>query len=442
MPEGDAGHARGSRPAAAPRAAPALVVLVLVAAGAAYRLRPRRPLFGLGQPVAGHRAGRRCRRPPGSTLPAARPAAAGGAARPTAGASTRRRGTPGAGAAARATRRLGPHVVGRRRASCRAARVVYRHGARPVTPASTMKLLTTTAALEALGPDHRFTTHGRARRRPRGGSCWSAAATRCSAAAARRRTATYPARADLDDPGPRDRRGAAAAGRAPGPARLRRLAVHRPGGQPALASRDYVPDDVVSPITALWVDEGRDAPGCDGRAADPALPRRGRSPTALRRRGITVVGAPGAATAPAGADASSPRSRAPPLAQIVEHILEVSDNEGAEVLARQVGARRAAGRRRSPAAPRGVRAVLARARRRRQPATGSTTAAGCPAHDRLDPGDPAGGARRRPPPDAPGAAQRASTGLPVAGFTGSLAYRFAGRPAARPRHWSGPRPAR
>ncbi len=36
--------------------------------------------------------------------------------------------------------------------------MVYRHGARRVTPASTLKMLTATAALEALGPDHRFTT--------------------------------------------------------------------------------------------------------------------------------------------------------------------------------------------------------------------------------------------------------------------------------------------
>ena len=48
-----------------------------------------------------------------------------------------------------------------------------------------------------------------------------------------------------------------------------------------------------------------------------------------------MAGTPRAATAAADAqDIASVQSA--PLAQVVQHVLEVSDNEGAEVLARQV----------------------------------------------------------------------------------------------------------
>ena len=98
----------------------------------------------------------------------------------------------------------------------------------------------------------------------------------------------------------------------------------------------YVPDGVVAPIRALWVDEGRPADGT-GRVADPSLTAAtyfAAGPARGRRPGQSGTGAaPGARTA----RRPSPRSQSAPLPQIVERVLQVSDNEAAEVLGHQVG---------------------------------------------------------------------------------------------------------
>ena len=105
---------------------------------------------------------------------------------------------------------------------------------------------------------------------------------------------------------------------------------------------DYVPDDIVSPIAALWVDEGIAADRSE-RVADPAADAAAAFAAALAEQGVKVQGAvtaaPGARRRAELAAVSSP-----PLSQIAEHVIEVSDNEGAEVLAHHVGL--AVGRRR------------------------------------------------------------------------------------------------
>ncbi len=95
----------------------------------------------------------------------------------------------------------------------------------------------------------------------------------------------------------------------------------------------YVPDDV-SPITALWVDEGRTA---GVRTPDPAGAAADAFAAALRKQGIRVVGDVTERSAPteAAGGATMASVRGAPLAQVVQHVLEVSDNEAAEVLARQ-----------------------------------------------------------------------------------------------------------
>ncbi len=98
----------------------------------------------------------------------------------------------------------------------------------------------------------------------------------------------------------------------------------------------YVPDDVVSPISPLWVDEGRERTGLADRSADPAAAAAQVFADALRRRGITVVGKPSAGPADRRTRRTSPRCRAPRSRRSSSTSLEVSDNEGAEVLARQV----------------------------------------------------------------------------------------------------------
>jgi D-alanyl-D-alanine carboxypeptidase/D-alanyl-D-alanine-endopeptidase (penicillin-binding protein 4) len=98
---------------------------------------------------------------------------------------------------------------------------------------------------------------------------------------------------------------------------------------------DYIPDDIVSPITSLWVDEGRDPFGY-GRVADPSFTAAAVFAQALGDAGIRVVDTPGPTVADGGAEEVATVSSSP-LAQIVQRILEVSDNEASEVLLRHIG---------------------------------------------------------------------------------------------------------
>ena len=98
---------------------------------------------------------------------------------------------------------------------------------------------------------------------------------------------------------------------------------------------DYIPDDVVSPITALWVDEGREYPGALTRSDDPSRAAALRFADALGAAGVKVAGAPRPGSAPGRDPIASVDSA--PLVEIVEHVLETSDNEAAEVLLRHVG---------------------------------------------------------------------------------------------------------
>jgi D-alanyl-D-alanine carboxypeptidase/D-alanyl-D-alanine-endopeptidase (penicillin-binding protein 4) len=96
----------------------------------------------------------------------------------------------------------------------------------------------------------------------------------------------------------------------------------------------YVRRGVVSPITALWVDEGR-AAGSAGRSSDPVLASGLAFAAGLRRHGIAVPGPLRQMSAPRSAKPLA-TVRSAPLDQIAEHVLSLSDNEAAEVLLRQV----------------------------------------------------------------------------------------------------------
>ncbi|KRF37196.1 D-alanyl-D-alanine carboxypeptidase/D-alanyl-D-alanine endopeptidase [Nocardioides sp. Soil805] len=294
----------------------------------------------------------------------------------------------------------------------------WTYGEGAVIPASTTKLLTSTAALETLGPDARFETRVVTGATPRdlvlvgGGDPYLASRPLTPEEV----ETTYPERADVVTLA-RD----VAATLAPG----QRVRVQYddglftgPSNNPRWRA-DYVPDDIVSPITALWVDRGASPTGY-GYSDDPSATAAGTFVAALRGAGVKVAGSPTRTTAPAGATEVAAVSSAP-VADIVEHVLEVSDNEGAEVLARHVGIAVSG----LGSFEGGSAAVLdtlrglgidtgsdvihdgsGLSRLNRVSATTLLqvlqTAAG-PAHPDLRP---------------------VLTGLPVAGFTGSLAYRF------------------
>lgn len=257
-----------------------------------------------------------------AAVPRPEPVADQAEARPLLRAAVRRTLT-----AALADRDLGPSVHAEV-AALGVGRPAYSTGSGTFTPASTLKLATTAAALAVLGPDHRFETTVVAR----GRSLTLVGGGDPMLARVPPGTDDWPRVADVRTLA----RQTAAALHGRKPVRLSYDAslFSGPSASPYWRA-DYIPDDIVSPIGALWVDEGIAADRSE-RVADPAADAAAAFATALAEEGVRVRGAVTAAKAPGGARTLAAAS-SPPLAQIAEHVIEVSDNEGAEVLAHHVG---------------------------------------------------------------------------------------------------------
>lgn len=221
----------------------------------------------------------------------------------------------------------------------------------PMTPASTLKLLTSAAALEALGPGHRFHTHvvsgtdadeivllgggdpmlATADPLPAGSTSLAELAERTAAVLTEGGTTTV--RLGFDE------------SLFSGPA-------VNPDWRPT-----YVPNGVVAPVSALAVDGGREEPGLARRAADPGQATAVAFADLLEVHGITVDGSPYRTDAATGLVPLA-TVESVPLADIVEHLIASSDNDVAEVVFRQVAiARGSPGR--SEAASAAVSDVLA-----------------------------------------------------------------------------------
>jgi len=299
---------------------------------------------------------------------------------------------------------LGPHVLAT--VAGLDGTLLYSRGTGEAVPASTLKLLTATAALETLGPDHTF-------------------ATTVVAAGPRRVVLVGGGDPLLSVPDlrrlARDTASALAATGVAGKVRLGydvslftgpEVSPHWP--------ETYIPEAVVSPITPLWVDEGRPESG-SGRVADPAATAAAAFAAALGKAGVAVAGAPREMTAPADATQLAGLD-SDPLSEIVEHTLETSDNEAAEVLARQVGLT-VDGDASFAGGARAVRTVLEGLG---VPMQGAATydGSGLSRDDRLDPDTLTAVLELAADPDQ-GDLRAVLTGLPVAGFSGSLVVRFA-----------------
>jgi serine-type D-Ala-D-Ala carboxypeptidase/endopeptidase (penicillin-binding protein 4) len=294
----------------------------------------------------------------------------------------------------------------------------WTYGEGQVIPASTTKLLTGTAALEALGPEARFDTRVVTGATARdvvlvgGGDPYLASRPLTPEEA----ESTYPERADVVTLA---RRTAAALGpRARVRVQYDASLFTGPADNPRWRA-DYVPDDIVSPITALWVDRGASPTGY-GYADDPSAVAAEAFTAALRDAGVRVQGAPTPATAPPDATDVAAVSSAP-VADVVEHLLEVSDNEAAEVMARHVGLAVS-----GLGSFEGGSAAVLQTLQGLGIDTGADVVLDGSGLSRLNRVSPATLVQVLQTAAAPAHPELRSvlTGLPVAGFTGSLAYRF------------------
>ncbi|WP_431959298.1 D-alanyl-D-alanine carboxypeptidase/D-alanyl-D-alanine endopeptidase [Actinacidiphila sp. bgisy160] len=287
----------------------------------------------------------------------------------------------------------------------------------PAVPASTTKVATAVASLSLLGADHRLTTSvvaaGKdrvvlvgggdptltARAKPGGG--WTAASLRT--------LASDTARA-LRAKGVRSVQLTYDTSLFTGPA------VHPIGH-----------NDNIAPVTALMADEGRsDGKSFKGPVArqwDPAASAASVFADLLRGRGIKVVGAVKSGKAPARTRAADllAEVRSAPLADLVERMLTNSDNDIAEALARHTAL--AADRPGSFSG--GARAIGSALRELGLPLKGARFAdgSGLSRADHLTAEQLAGMLALAADPDHP-ELRPVLTGLPVAGFTGSLRERF------------------
>ncbi|MFJ4524447.1 D-alanyl-D-alanine carboxypeptidase/D-alanyl-D-alanine-endopeptidase [Streptomyces sp. NPDC088810] len=279
-----------------------------------------------------------------------------------------------------------------------------------LTPASTTKIATAVAALSALGPDHRLTT----------------------------RTALEPDTRELVLVGGGDPT-LTAHTRADGWASLRALAADtaealgRRGIHKITLSYDTTlftgpalhpigVNDNLAPVSALTADEGRTDGSASGpvtRVGDPAADATARFAGFLKDAGITTT-SPGPSKASTRAENLATVS-SPPLSALVERMLTNSDNDIAEALARHTAL--AGGQ---PASfDGGAEAIATQLRKLGLPMAGAAfhDGSGLDRDDRLTADLLTALLVKAGDPHRPGL-RPVLTGLPVAGFTGTLSTRY------------------
>jgi D-alanyl-D-alanine carboxypeptidase/D-alanyl-D-alanine-endopeptidase (penicillin-binding protein 4) len=310
--------------------------------------------------------------------------------------------------------------------------VVYsKDAARAVVPASSVKILTTAAALAALGPDTTLPTRAVAGVHAGevvlvgGGDVLLAPGAGDPDA-----TTGHAGLADLAD-------ATVAALRASGTAavtvRLDDTLFHGPATNPA-----WSPDDVrgghVAPVMAVEVTAGvtrPQAPPKPGfpspRLRDPAMSAARQFAALLKARGMTVSGSVARVKAPPESTVLGEVSSAS-VADIAEFVLTNSDNTAAEALAKLVAI---AGGRQATFSD-GGRAVLDKVAKLGVSTTGAQMLGGSGlGHGTLIPAHTIAGTLALAGSPEQARLRAVLTGLPVAGASGTLATRFAAATQAR-----------
>ncbi|MFF2849816.1 D-alanyl-D-alanine carboxypeptidase/D-alanyl-D-alanine-endopeptidase [Streptomyces sp. NPDC058001] len=286
-----------------------------------------------------------------------------------------------------------------------------------LTPASTIKLATAAAALSAAGADHRITTRAVAEPDAQevvlvGGGDPTLTARKDAAGNASLRTLADETADALKSRGTKEVSIGYDTSLYAGPP------THPIG-----------PNENIAPVSALMVDEGRlddSSAGTAPRSADPAGDAARKFAELLRDRGIRTKGEPAGAKASGRAEELG-AVQSLPLSALVERMLTYSDNDIAEALARQTAV--AVG---EPASFEGGGKAVHRALTKLElPLDGARFAdgSGLDRADRLTADLLTSLLSRAADPARP-ELRTVLTGLPVAGFTGTLRNRYAEGPDA------------
>jgi D-alanyl-D-alanine carboxypeptidase/D-alanyl-D-alanine-endopeptidase (penicillin-binding protein 4) len=299
-------------------------------------------------------------------------------------------------------------------------KAVYSFGtAKPYIPASTMKLLTTVSALETLGPDHRFGT--KVVRAGSGSIILVGGGDPLLTVKRPSDPLDFPARASLQDLAASTAKRLLADG-------VRTVTLGYDASLftgPAANAKweaNYLTEGIAARTSALWVNEGRLTPGMAKRAESPAQAAATSFAALLRAVGIKVTGAIKPAVA-APDESAIAQVNSATLGDLVEYINLHSDNDGAEVMLRHVGLATDNGGSYTGGI-KGLRATLTKlgldvSKARIEDGSGLSRTNQVPL-DLL-----AGAVRVAASKDKP-QLRHLLTGLPIAGFSGSLEDRFAG----------------
>ncbi len=212
----------------------------------------------------------------------------------------------------------------------------------PVLPGSNVKLVTAAVALEVLGPDFTFDT--RAAGTVEGdtvvgdlfliGGGDPLLASRGYSASRRYRTLELPTRLEslADQVAARVR---VVSGRVVGDESHFDAERFNPGWEADVRGAE------AGPLSGLLINDARQVPAIDTPVDDPALAAADELTRLLRDRGVLVGGDPAVGVLPGPVEELG-RISSVPLSQVVAEMLTNSDNNTAELVLKEIGARRSA----------------------------------------------------------------------------------------------------